>query len=304
MLPETLISALKQVATRQFGLVSKVQALELGVKERYLQETPRGAGLVRVCVNVYRLEGFPTPWPHALKAASLWAGERAVLSHRSALALWGLADFFKSHVELTSTSVLTPPAGFVFHRTRQLHRADWTVKRGMAVTTPERTLLDLAGLISKRTIEKAVDRGMHDGVLDAQQLVWCIARNKSRGRVGVAQLRDVAHDRLENGGTDSDLETDVLIFLRERGLPKAARQFEVEGPLGWIARVDFAWPEKKVALLSHGGNVHRQFTNWQVDQMVENRLTDAGWTFYKVTKLSLRESAQELEDQLRRKLGL
>src|SRR5260370_40208821 len=83
--------ACAEIAEKQFGLISRDQAIGTGMSERAIGRR-LGAGRWRqVLPGVYRLAGAPASWEQALKAATLWGGEGCVVAHRAVAALHGLA---------------------------------------------------------------------------------------------------------------------------------------------------------------------------------------------------------------------
>jgi very-short-patch-repair endonuclease len=272
----------EQLAASQFGLVTRRQGETCDLTRREIEGLIRRRVWIRAHPGVYRVSTASTDWPHALMAAWLWGEGRAIVSHRAAAALWELEGFWKSNVELTSTSGLKAPDNIKLHRTRTLERADRTMKRGIGVTTVERTLLDLSGVVPERALERALHQALREKLVTVEQLRWCIERNGRRGREGIGRLTTLLDEADGLGVTDSVLELEVLDALRRARITSPVRQHEVIEAERFIARVDFAWPKKKVALQAHGG-VHRQRRNYENDQRVENLLPGHGWALLKVT---------------------
>jgi hypothetical protein len=84
------MSMLRSLANRQFGLVSRSQALAAGLSQRAIGRRLQSSQWERLYPSVYRLPGAPRSWEQKLMGALLWAGPEAALSHRSAAALWKL----------------------------------------------------------------------------------------------------------------------------------------------------------------------------------------------------------------------
>src|ERR1700687_272798 len=90
--------ACAEIAEKQFGLISRDQAIGTGLSERAIGRR-RGADRWRqVLPGVYRLAGAPTSWEQSLKAATLWGGDGCVVSHRAAGALHRLGGFLRAGV--------------------------------------------------------------------------------------------------------------------------------------------------------------------------------------------------------------
>jgi Transcriptional regulator, AbiEi antitoxin len=282
-------SGWQALAQRQQGLVSRPQALELGLKPsqvRWLLE--RGTWEVAL-PGVYRVVGTPIDWMHSLVAASLWAGPKAAISHEAAARLWGFDAFVASEsIDLTSRQVLAPPAAITFHRTRKLLRGEVTEhhQTGLTVTTVARTIFDLGHLPAGKH-ERMLHEALRRNLVRINELEYVLGRNGTRGHEGARDLADWVAECKAQGPTDSDLETDALRTLREARLPTPLRQFRVTRGDSWVAQVDLAWPERRVAAQVHSTTIHRQAHTWEKDQRVENTLAAIGWKVLKATRQNL-----------------
>ncbi|HEY8771106.1 MAG TPA: type IV toxin-antitoxin system AbiEi family antitoxin domain-containing protein, partial [Thermoleophilaceae bacterium] len=133
------------LAAGQHGVVSHAQLLELGLGKTAIQKRARAGRLHRVHRGVYAV-GHPLLTQHGrFMAAALACGEGAVISHGCAAALWGLPWRQTARIDVTvpgrggrSTRRLV-----VVHRAR-LAPGEVTVKDGIPVTSPSRTVMDLA----------------------------------------------------------------------------------------------------------------------------------------------------------------
>lgn len=290
----------------QWGLLSRAQALELALTRHQIDTLLLRGTWVASHPGVYRAAGASTHWPHAAMAASLWAGERTAISHRTAARLWDF-DAYREEtaVEFTSRRVLRPPPGVVFHRTRNLMRSEVTEVpgySGMTVTTVARTLFDLFSEWPRKT-ERTLDEALRRKLVTGGELEHVLALNGVRGRKGASAFAQLVADRVQKGHTDSALETDALERIRKAGLPAPERQFFVLENERFVARVDFAWPSKRVAVQVHGGTIHRQKKTWERDLVTENALHRAGWKVIKVSRALLSDHAAELVATLAGALG-
>src|SRR5690242_16501161 len=77
-----------RIASKQFGLVTRDQALAAGLSEDAIGRRVRSGRWVRLHPNVYRLAGAPDTWEQRILAAVLAAGPTAIASHLSAAVLW------------------------------------------------------------------------------------------------------------------------------------------------------------------------------------------------------------------------
>jgi hypothetical protein len=233
---------------------------------------------VYACATVH-----PTHEVRAVAAARLLLPD-AVVSGRSAAVLWGVPLAGPDDpVEVT-----LPPqsrAGSVQGiraRRRALDPSDSTSRRGVRLTTPVRTALDLAAL---RPVEEAVialDRFVAAGVVALGTV-----RDAASGLTGrnCRYVRTVAG--LADGLAGSPQETRLRLLLHRSALPHPVAQFSVRMAGRFLARVDFAWPEQKLAV-EYEGLWHGEHQQVARDRARLNRLTAAGWRVIFVTARDLR----------------
>jgi hypothetical protein len=153
-------------------------------------------------------------------AAVLAVGEDAVLSHRSAAAIWALRPTSRLRPEVTVGRGVRSRADIQVHEA-PLPADEVTVRHGIPVTTVPRTLVDLASVVRPAQLRRAVEQAEVMRLADPLPLGAVLERH--RGRVGVANLAAiVAEGRIDATVTRSELERRFLAFLEERGLPRPA----------------------------------------------------------------------------------
>jgi putative AbiEi antitoxin of type IV toxin-antitoxin system len=134
---------LAELASIQHGLVTRAQAREVGFSDSSIHKRSLAGSLRALHPGVYVVGGAPDTWHQRMLGACMAAGGLAVASHRSAARIWGLLG----EDDLVELSVLRPkgprPAGALWHRSRDLVPAHTTVRGGLPVTNPMRTLVDL-----------------------------------------------------------------------------------------------------------------------------------------------------------------
>jgi very-short-patch-repair endonuclease len=175
-----------------------------------------------------------------------------VLSHYSAAALWAIVRWDDRHCEVTVIGTrLLRQTGLRVHRTRVLEARDFTHHMGIPVTTPARTLLDLASILTYRSLRRAVRQAQSLRLVNVTQLNETLGR--SGRRRGVRTLRQI----LATGPapTRSELEDVVLDLIVRGGLahPDVNRPLLIDG-----RRVipDFRWPEQKLIVEADGATWH------------------------------------------------
>lgn len=269
--PDIRIAAL---AGRQYGLITRAQARQLGLSPRQIDARQRKGALHRMHRGVYAVGHRRLSSEGRFLAAVLACGPGAVLSHVSAAALWGLVGQApgRVHVTVPTRNGLRPGSGIALHRCA-LPARDVSRIRGIPITSPGRTLLDYAGAASRRMFERAFDEA-HYLRLDLTGLEPC------RGRPGSALVRRVlAEHSAGSTRTRSELEERFLAACDRYGLPRpSAVNVLVEGHL-----VDLVWAEQRVIVELDGYQAHGTRRAFERDRLRDAELTAAGWRVVRVT---------------------
>lgn len=223
----------------------------------------------------------------------------AVVTGRSAAVLWGL-DLAgpDDEVEVTRSprSHMVRLDG-VLARRAVVPATDVRRRRGLPVTSPEATALRLASLLDGDSAVAVVDQLVVRGVVDLQRV-----RDRAAVARGPGSARGRAAAASADGLAGSPQETRVRLLLRRSRLPAPVAQFRVFAEGRFVARVDFAWPEARVAL-EYDGLWHAEPGQFARDRQRLNRLREAGWTVVFVTAADLRDPVA-LVGRVARALGL
>jgi very-short-patch-repair endonuclease len=205
-----------------------------------------------------------------------------VVSHRAAAWLWGLLPDEGKVVEVSVPRSRGPGLdGVVVHRSRDLVPEHTTVRRGIAVTNPLRTLVDLGAVCSRWAVEDALDRGLAERRFRVAAVEWMLHEVARPGRRGCGVLRAVLDERaLGTARPDGLLEPRMARLLRAYDLPPAGFQHRVPEA---GARVDFAYPDLRLALEVDGYEVHGSPRAMTADLERQNRLMNAGWRVLRFT---------------------
>jgi len=239
-----------KLVDRQHGVIAHRQLVELGLGRSSIRWRVKSGRLHPVRRGVYavgrRRLGRYGEWSAALLAC----GPDAVLSHGSAAALWGFGAEAPGTIEVSvPVGTRCRQQGIRAHRRATLKPRDVAEHEGICVTSPVRTLIDLATRLSTRRLERAVNEADKLGRVRADVLY--AALDGYRGTPGVGALRkllDPLHFRL----SDSDLEQAMRPIARRAGLPVPETQVRVNG-----YRVDFFWPDLGIVVEADGLRYHR-----------------------------------------------
>jgi hypothetical protein len=210
--PDVLIA---RSAARQHGVVTVAQLLAAGLDRRAIAYRRRVRRLHLLHRGVYAV-GHRPPSPLATAMAAVLAcGPEAVLSHRSAAALWRIVPRWPSPTEVARTD--RRQSGTHVHRSRH---ADATTHYGIRVTTPARTLVDLADVLNSRQLTRALNEAQVQRLVTPAELTTLLTRYPGRR---TSQLTP------ERGATRSHLEDTFTRFLKHHRLPLPERNQQIAG---------------------------------------------------------------------------
>jgi very-short-patch-repair endonuclease len=288
--------ALAGVARRQYALFTVVQAMEVGLSRRQVEAGERLGRWERLYRGVYRMGGAPVGDEQRLLAAVLAVGLDAVASHRAAAWVWRLVDDLR--IEVTAPRRSRVP-GVTTHVRPTGCRA--VVRRGIPCTDPLRTVLDLAATGDEVLVAGALDRGIADGLFTAAAVRAALERTAGKGVRGAGVLRRVLARRLDaDGERVSALESAMDRLVVRFGVPRPVRQHPVGGT---PYRLDYAWPDRLLAVEVDGYGPHSSREAFQSDRARQNALVLAGWTVLRFTWADVRDRPAAVAAVLRRALG-
>jgi hypothetical protein len=163
-----------------------------------------------------------------------------------------------------------------------------TRREGAPVTDAEATAVRLAGLLPGDEGVVAVDRlvATRNAGLDDIRLL-------AAATTGPGSARARAACALADGLAGSPQETRLRLLIGRSSLPAPVAQFWVVHQNRRVARVDFAWPDVKVAV-EYDGLWHAEDGQFEKDRARLNRLREAGWQVVFVTAADLRRPAELL----------
>jgi very-short-patch-repair endonuclease len=232
------------------GLISGRQLDRLGIGPDARHQLVLSGRWERVTPSVLRLVGAPRTKEQRARAALLDAGHGAALSHRSATSLWDLPGFFLEPFDISRMRDRsdTPSRLATIHHPRSLTDDHVTTLDGLRVTTPVRTIFDLANLSTRGQVhpdkvERTLDTAWAKQLLNHRLLVRTLDELAERGRGGITLMRRLIGDRGPGyRPPESGLEARFQAILRDRAMAPMRRQVEVGGSSQWLGRVDFCDP--------------------------------------------------------------
>jgi very-short-patch-repair endonuclease len=269
--------AIARLAARQKALVTRPQLVTLGLSRRAIEWRLRHGRLHPLYRGVY-LVGQPVPPPLARELGAVLAcGDRALLSHRAATALWELPCARASEVDVTVPGrARANRRGIRTHRCELIHPRDATKRHGIAVTTPARTLLDLAEVAGGRELERAFDEALVLRVTSRSAIAVTLAR--AEGRSGAGRLAALLAREAGPARTKRESEELMLSIIRAADLPPP----EVNAKVG-PHEVDFLWRAYGVIVEIDGYDTHRTRPKMEADYLRDAYLQARGFIVMRVT---------------------
>jgi hypothetical protein len=233
-------------------------------------------------------------------AALLATGPNAVLSHESAAAVWQLRDK-EGDVEVSVACRRRRRPGLRIHEVR-LPATDITTRRGIPVTTPIRTLLDLAQNLTPAALEEAIREAEYHRLASATSLSKAV--HGRRGEPGVNALSTALEKAdLGKGPTRKGLEQLFRRFVRDHDIPK---------PTGFNAPVDLSdrrievdclWHKERLIVELDGGRAHMTTDAFHEDRARDQELIAAGFRVIRITWWQLVHEATRIAALLRKLLA-
>jgi len=269
-------AALSRIAARQYGVFSRSQALEAGITRGMIDRRVSSGRWAIDDYRVYRVAGARTCWEQRLVAACL-AGP-AVASHRAAGLLWDLPGMPREIVEVTALRHRRRHAVDVcWHESHHLTERDITEIKGIPLTRPIRTFLDLGVVLSVDELETVLNEGIRRNLLSVSAIAGRV-EEFGRLRRGSAVVRAVLDRRVPNGrAPESVLESRFLQLIRSAGMPEPVPQYEVKLGNGSVARIDFAYPARLIAVELDGAAYHSGERAERRDRRRDHQLGSLGW---------------------------
>lgn len=277
--------AVAAVAARQHGVVSHAQLLAAGITRRAIERRVQAGRLHRVRKRVYAV-GHAAELPLAREAAALLAcGPAAVLSHRSAGAIWGFAVRpAGTDVTIVGSDCGAKP-GIRVYRARRMAAVDLRRRAGLPLTAPARTLLDLAAALNDDELGRAVNEALVLRLTSERELRDVVER--SRGRRGAPRLRRLLAETRGPSMTRSEAERRLLDLVRAAGLPVP----ETNVRLGRF-EVDVLWRAERLVVEVDGYAFHGTRAAFERDRVRDAELQAAGFAVLRVTWRQLHDTPE------------
>ncbi len=293
---------LAQVARRQHGVVARRQLEAKGLPGNSIDRWIREERLHRIFPGVYAVGHRAITVRGWWMAAVLASRDGAVLSHRSAAALWGIWGSGTGDVHVTVPRKTRSQRSIRRHF-GVLPTDEVTVRDGIPVTTAARAVLDLAGEKGEAAAETALREMEYLAIYGPVSILALLDRHPRHPgapalRACLRRLRDDPAGRVR-----SDLEELFLPFLDAHRLPRPRLN-------AWITleedrfQVDCHWTSARLIGELDGFKAHRTRRAFRKDRRRDRRLKARGFDVVRITEDQLEDEPLQLAADLRTLLGL
>jgi hypothetical protein len=273
---------LAERATRQHGVVSRRDLLEVGFSRDQIKRMRQARRLHDIHRGVYALGHRVLSQRARWLAAVLASGPDALLSHRCAAALANVRRTSLTYVEVIVPQQRRRIEGVRMHVSTRILERDRHEIDGIPCTSLARTLLDLAAILPRREVERACDEAEVQELFDLTAMEGVLDR--ARGCRGTVTLRAVLSEhRIGTTLTRRGLEEQTLRLLDHYGIRRAEVNMRVYCRPGVSPEVDFLWRRERLILETDGNRFHRTPRQIARDRRKEADLVRAGYRVLRAT---------------------
>jgi very-short-patch-repair endonuclease len=275
------------LAARQYGVVTRAQLTGLGYSEEMIDHDLETGRLQAWHRSVFAV-GHQGLSPHGFcMAAVLFRGRGALVSHQSAVWLWGFERKLELPVHVSVRWRGHAQDAIGLHHCPALRDEDIAETERLPVTGVARTLLDHASTTKRYRLDRAIDRADRLGLLDLAAIDRIT--DEVRGHRGRGPLRRAMVVYRENGFTRSGGEKRMLAALADAGVRRPAVNNFVEG-----YELDFFWENERFAVELDSWEHHRDRRSFEEDRKRQEELAMAGIETIRITGTRLKREPRKV----------
>ena len=287
--------SIREVFAAHGGAATHRQLLTV-TSRKLLAAQVRSGEVVRVHHGIYA--PAPVTVQSRLAAFDLLAGMPVVACLGTAAALYGFDTERRERLHVFDPGLrLRPTADVMVH---QRIGAPLRRVQGRLATAPAWTAVEVARTLSRPRALATLDAALHVGACTTDELAAALKEQK--GRRGTVRVREMlAHaDRR----AESPMESEMRLVFIDWGVPKPELQYEIVDRHGDLWRVDFAWPDQRVAAEYDSVDWHANPIAFKHDRMKAARLQECGWTSVPAVVDDVRVRPQDLASRICHHLDL
>ncbi|OBJ62318.1 type IV toxin-antitoxin system AbiEi family antitoxin domain-containing protein [Mycobacterium sp. 1423905.2] len=280
---------------RSGGFATTAQLLTVMTRQQ-LDVRVKAGDLVRVWHGVYAAE--PPDLLGRLAALDVFMGQQAVACMGTAAAMYGFDTERTDSIHVLDPGVrMRPTTGLVVHQ-----RVGARLQRigGRLATAPAWTAVEVARQLRRPRALATLDAALHSMHCSGADLECAIAEQK--GRRGIVAVRGLLP--LADGRAESAMESEARLVMIDYGVPPPELQYPIYGPYGELFRVDFAWPEHRMAAEYESIDWHSGPDAMIRDKTRSALIQELGWTIIPIVVYDVRRYparlAQRIDNHLNR----
>lgn len=277
---------LAEILSAQGGVATAAQLLAV-VSRRHVQAMLESTALERVWRGIYSL--VPADDGRRLKGLDLAAGQMVPICLATAARAFGFDTENDSDLHILNVAghQLRPAEGLVVHRR---DGAPLTTIAGRPAVAPAWTAVEVARGLRRPRALATLDAALRSGHCDRADMAR--AAMAQSGRRGIARVRELLP--FADGRAESPMESEARLVMLDGGLPSPVLQWEVVDSRGRLRRLDFAWPQFKVAAEYDGADWHGGTEALRNDRERLAALQDLGWVVIPILAADVRLRPDEL----------
>jgi len=289
------IDVVRKLAERQHGVFARRQLLARGIGPDLIDNWLATGRIETVHRGVFAFSDVLLTRHGRWMAGVLAIGPDAVLSHGSAAALWEIRHQPSGPADITATRRPKRRAGLTLH-CLPLELDERTTRLRIPVTTPGRTLFDIAHGLRRHDLERAMREADYRRLTGGPSLPELLRRYPRR--TGVRAIRRLVAQGWSGSPTRQELELRFAEFIDEFDLPRPERNALVDLP-GRRVEVDFLWRAALVVVELDGYAAHGTRQAFEDDRDRDRHLQLAGFRVVRVTWRQLHADRAALARDLR-----
>lgn len=282
------------------GLATMTRLETFGYSQSAVYRMVANGELVTILPGVFRTSQWPSSRDQTMAAICL-RSPTALICSLTAAELWTLrrtAKDEKIHVLVPQSASAAFDAlgtSVVIHRCRQIDKQDIVTRAdGIRLTSPTRTLLDIADIVRDSAAESIMEQLINSDMGTMATHVSTLARLGHARRPGTATMARVIAGRPKwRAAMQSDLEARVFAEVVRQGLPVPETQYAITLPTGERIRLDFAWPRFKIVLEVDHPFWHAGVDASHRDKRRDRKAAMVGWLTIRVTEFDVKRGLQE-----------
>lgn len=293
-----------ELALKNGGSITSSEIQALGVSREWIARRAADGWLEKIAHSTYILPGASSRWKATLSAACHRLG--AVVSHESAAQIHGIGGVRPGAL------VVTVPVrrsnrfrGVEVRQKTDLSPDQIVTRSGLPVTTPARTLIDLAERLGPRRLGRVVDSAVAERLTTYEALAELLALLGRRGKPGVRSMRTVLADRVDSAPPPATiLEARVLEIIELGSLPKPTTQFHAPWLRAVDGRVDFAYEDHRLVIEADSRRWHMLADAFLEDRERDNLAQLAGWRVLRFTWWDVENRPEYVLSTIKKALSL